>query len=82
VNAEYRLLLARRSFVYAFLDAGYYYRPANELLGTIVGEAFQYGYGIGLRFDSPLGNLGVSFALGKGDSFAQGKVHIGILNEF
>ncbi len=82
VNAEYRLLLARRSFVYTFLDAGYYYRPANALQGIIVGEAFQYGYGIGLRFDSPLGNLGVSFALGKGDSFAQGKVHIGILNEF
>jgi outer membrane protein assembly factor BamA len=82
VNAEYRLLLARRSFVYGFLDAGYYYRPADELRGTKVGEAFQYGYGIGLRFDSPLGNLGVSFALGKGDSFAQGKVHFGILNEF
>jgi outer membrane protein assembly factor BamA len=82
VNAEYRLLLARRSFVYAFLDAGYYFRPADELRGTMVGEAFQYGYGIGMRFDSPLGNMGVSFALGRGDSFAQGKVHIGILNEF
>ena len=82
VNAEYRLLLARRSFVFGFIDAGYYYRPANELLGGTVGEAFQYGYGVGFRFDSPLGNLGVSFALGKGDSFAQGKVHFGILNEF
>jgi outer membrane protein assembly factor BamA len=82
VNTEYRLLLARRSFVYAFLDAGYYARPASQLPGSTGSEAFVYGYGIGLRFDTPLGNLGVSFALGKGDSFAQGKVHFGIINEF
>jgi outer membrane protein assembly factor BamA len=82
INAEYRLLLARRSFVYAFTDVGYYSRPGSDLLGTVAGEAFLYGYGFGLRFESPLGNLGVSFALGKGDSFAQGKVHFGLLNEF
>lgn len=82
VNTEYRLSLARHSFVYAFLDAGYYFRPANQARQTGNIDAFQYGYGIGLRFDSPLGNLGVSFALGKGDSFAQGKVHFGILNDF
>lgn len=82
VNTEYRVLLARHSFVYAFVDAGYYYRPADPSPGIAASEAFQYGYGVGLRFDSPLGNLGVSFALGKGDSFAQGKVHFGLLNEF
>jgi outer membrane protein assembly factor BamA len=82
VNTEYRLLFGRRTFVYAFVDAGYYYRSAADVAGSTGGEALQYGYGLGLRFDSPLGNLSVSFALGKGDSFAQGKVHIGILNEF
>jgi len=82
INAEYRLLLARRSFLYTFFDTGYYFRPAATQQGIEPGEAFQFGYGIGLRFDSPLGNLGVSFALGRGDSFAQGKIHFGILNEF
>ncbi len=82
VNAEYRLLLARRSFLYTFFDAGYYFRPAATRQGIAPGQAFQFGYGIGLRFDSPVGNLGVSFALGRGDSFAQGKIHVGILNEF
>jgi outer membrane protein insertion porin family len=80
--AEYRLLLARRSFLFGFFDTGYYFRPSTT--GGLVpsSEAFQYGYGFGLRFDTPLGNMGVSFALGKGDSFANGKVHVGIVNEF
>ncbi len=81
-NAEYRLLLGRRSFLYGFFDTGYYSRPGDATARVPGIEAVQYGYGIGLRFDTPLGNLGVSFALGKGDSFGQGKVHFGIINEF
>lgn len=79
---EYRFLLARHSFLYGFFDTGYYFRPAEPLRLVTGSEAFLYGYGIGLRFDTSLGNLGVSFALGKGDSFAQGKIHVGIVNEF
>jgi outer membrane protein insertion porin family len=82
MNLEYRLLLARHSFMAGFLDAGYYFRPGSVTTGAGAAQSFLYGYGIGLRFDSPLGNLGVSFAFGKGDSFAQGKVHVGIINEF
>jgi outer membrane protein insertion porin family len=81
-NAEYRLLLARRSFVYGFIDTGYYSRPEDTRVGAPSLEAFHYGYGIGLRFDTPLGNMGVSFALGKGDSFAQGKIHVGVIGDF
>jgi outer membrane protein insertion porin family len=81
-NAEYRLLLGRRSFLYGFFDTGYYSRPSDAAHSVSGTEAVQYGYGIGMRFDTPLGNLGVSFALGKGDSFGQGKVHFGIINEF
>lgn len=81
-TTEYRFLLARRSFVYGFVDLGYYYRPADITRNIESSEAFHYGYGLGIRFDTSLGNLGVSFALGKGDSFAQGKVHFGLINEF
>jgi outer membrane protein insertion porin family len=79
---EYRFLMARRSFVYGFVDVGYYYRPADLIRNMDASEAFHYGYGFGIRFDTSLGNLGVSFALGKGDSFARGKVHFGLINEF
>ena len=81
-NAEYRFILARRSFLFGFLDTGYYNRPADDLLGTPPARAFKYGYGIGIRLDTPLGNMGVSFALGQGDSFGTAKIHIGLINDF
>jgi len=81
-NTEYRFILARRSFVYGFIDTGYFSRPADEVLGLPSSEGFRYGYGIGIRLDTPLGNIGVSFALGQGDSFGTGKVHLGLINEF
>jgi len=81
-NAEYRFLLARRTFVFGFFDTGYYFRPTNDVLGLPSSEAFRYGYGVGVRVETPLGNIGVSFALGEGDSFGTAKIHIGLINDF
>jgi outer membrane protein insertion porin family len=81
-NVEYRFLLARRSFVYGFVDAGYYVRPQDEIRSISGSEQSMFGYGIGARMETVLGNLGVSYALGKGDSFANGKIHFGLMNEF
>jgi outer membrane protein insertion porin family len=81
-NVEYRFLLARRSFLFGFFDAGYYLRPEDPVRGNPLVEEFKPGYGVGLLVDTPLGVMSVSFALGEGDSFSQGKVHVGILNEF
>jgi outer membrane protein insertion porin family len=81
-NAEYRFILARHSYFFGFFDTGYYFRPADNVSSVPGAESFRYGYGIGIRMDSPLGNIGVSFALGQGDSFSTAKIHIGLLNEF
>jgi outer membrane protein insertion porin family len=81
-NLEYRLLLGRRSSIYAFFDTGYYFRPADAAAGTASSESFLTGYGLGMRVDTPLGYLGVSYALGRGDSFGTGKIHISINNDF
>ena len=81
-NTEYRFLLARRSFLYGFIDTGYFFRPPDAAKGISRVEGFRYGYGIGIRVDTLLGNLGVSFALGQGDSFGTAKVHFGLINEF
>jgi outer membrane protein insertion porin family len=45
-------------------------------------DGFKTGYGIGIQVETGLGVMGVSFALGEGDSFSNGKIHFGLINEF
>lgn len=81
-NFEYRSLLTRRSYAFVFFDTGYYLR--NEEPDHLIAkqEDFKIGYGLGLSLETGLGILAVSFALGEGDSFSDGKIHFGIINEF
>ena len=82
LNLEYRFLTGRASSLYGFMDGGYYYRPADALKTTAAQENSLYGYGVGIRLETGLGILNVNYALGEGDSFSNGKIHIGIINEF
>ncbi len=81
-NLEYRVLLTPRSYAFLFFDSGYYLRKADEKRKIEENSAFKIGYGLGLTIETSLGVLGVSFALAKGDSFGEGKIHFGIVNEF
>ncbi len=81
-NLEYRVLLTPRSYAFLFFDSGYYLRKADEERKIEENSAFKIGYGLGLTIETSLGVLGVSFALAKGDSFGEGKIHFGIVNEF
>lgn len=81
-NIEYRFLLTERTFVFTFFDFGYYLRQAEANKNIVKGESFIYGYGVGLNIETALGVMAVSFALGKEDSFSEGKIHFGIVNEF
>lgn len=81
-NLEYRFLLSRRSFVFLFFDSGYFLRNEDKLKNIPENSSFKIGYGFGLNIETGLGVLSVSFALAKGDSFGDGKIHFGIKNEF
>lgn len=81
-NLEYRYLLSNRSFVFLFFDTGYYLQNEDLLKRISKVSDFKYGYGLGFNIETTLGIIGVSFALGKGDSFGDGKIHFGIVNEF
>lgn len=81
-NLEYRLLLSRRSFAFLFFDSGYFLRNEDKFRNIPENSSFKIGYGFGLNIETGLGVLSVSFALAKGDSFGEGKIHFGIINEF
>jgi outer membrane protein insertion porin family len=79
---EYRFVVAPRSFFYGFIDAGYIVRPDIITIGMTASKQSKIGYGIGVRMDSAIGLIGVSFALGEGDTFSTSKIHIRLINEF
>ena len=81
-NLEYRALFTRRSYGFVFFDTGYYLRPEEAEKNISESEDFLYGFGLGLNLETGLGVLRVSYALGQGDTFSEGKIHFGILNEF
>ena len=81
-GVEYRYLLNRFSFLSGFLDLGYVARPADDRLMIPESRNTLIGYGIGFQFDTSLGLLGVSYALGRGDTFSTGKIHFGLINTF
>lgn len=81
-RAETRVLLSPISHASLFFDAGYYLREAEARRGLEGTEDGIYGYGLGLQVDTPVGVARFSFALGKDDTFEEGKVSVGLVGEF
>lgn len=81
-NLEHRFLLTRRTYAFSFFDAGYFLQRANVERNISRSSGTKIGYGIGLHVETGLGILNVNFAFAKGDSFSEGKIHFGIINEF
>lgn len=81
-NIEYRFLFSKDSYGFLFFDTGYYYNQIIKAQNLPDYKQLIYGYGVGINFPTGLGNMSVSFALGKGDSFSEGKLNFGIVNRF
>lgn len=81
-TVETRYSVTRRSFLFGFYDFGYYLTPEDNITGLQKQEGFIFGYGLGIRLETALGMFGVSYALGRGDSILEGKIHFGIVNDF
>lgn len=81
-NLEFRQPFSRRSYGFLFFDSGYYLRDEDAENNIPRSSGFKTGYGMGLNLETGFGVLSVSYALAKGDSFSQGKIHFGIINEF
>ncbi|MCH7972370.1 MAG: BamA/TamA family outer membrane protein [Bacteroidetes bacterium] len=81
-NFEYRFLLTNRTYFFLFFDNGYFLRKEDVYRNIPKIEGYKTGYGLGINLETSLGILGVSFAFGEGDSFSDGKIHFGIINNF
>ena len=77
-NLEYRFILNRNSRIFIFSDWGFY----QGLDKSVKDNEVLPGYGLGIRFNTPLGIMGVDYGLGKGDGFSEGKIHFGITSQF
>ncbi len=77
-NVEMRYLLAQHSFLFAFYNQAYLQYKTRQLSYT----DFPLGFGSGINFETELGILSVSYALGKQRNIPlnlrQGKIHFGI----
>ena len=79
-RSELRLGKSRRENGYLFVDAGYVLEETQDSEGIVTtGEEYPVGYGFGLRTESRVGNIDISFGVGEELSLQQTKVHV-ILN--
>ncbi len=81
-NFENRFKVSEDLVIFGFADVGYIYHPV--ILPRIVNSfsAIRAGYGLGFIIWTKIGRLNLTYALGKGDSFKTGKIHIGLESEF
>lgn len=79
---EYRYLIEQNSFLFLFYNHSWYERKRKD---SYVRDT-PIGFGAGINFETKLGIMSVSYALGKqGENpvyFRNGKVHFGIVNYF
>lgn len=77
-NVELRYLLEQNSFLFLFYNHGYLRYEKSQLKST----DFPLGFGAGINFETNLGILSISYALGKQQNnplnLRQGKIHFGI----
>lgn len=76
---EYRFLVAKNSFVYAFYDQALVQNNLNQL-------DYPLGFGLGAAIDTRIGIFALSYALGKRNNtniqLKNSKIHFGYINYF
>ena len=81
-NLEYRFLLSLRSYVFLFYDFGYYLQNENQAYNILRNSEIKSGYGLGLSIETALGIMRVGYALASGNTFSDGLIHFGLVNDF
>ena len=81
-TSEFRFLLEQNSYLYAFVDYGYYENSTSEAFIT----DDPMGIGLGISFQTKPGIFTINYALGKQQGnpflFRAAKIHFGFVNYF
>ena len=79
---EYRYILEQNSFLFTFINTAYY---TNKSRNIDLHDS-PLGFGAGINFETKIGIMSISYALGKQFDnpiyFRNGKIHFGIVNYF
>ncbi len=78
MNLEYRFIVGRNARVFLFTDWGYY---KTKIKNKEQQKALR-GIGLGLRFETPMGIMGVDYGVARGESFRRGKIHVRLTSQF
>jgi outer membrane protein assembly factor BamA len=82
LKLEYRYILETNAYLFGFWNGALY---QNQSIGKKIKDT-PYGFGLGMTFETKLGILSVTYALGKQFDnpiiFKTGKIHFGIVNYF
>jgi outer membrane protein assembly factor BamA len=73
---EYRFLIDRVSFAYAFLDVGFVDRPETPELSA--DQELRPGYGLGIQFRTVVGLVNVSAAINPESGPTDARIHAGL----
>lgn len=76
INIEYRFITGKVSRLFLFSDVGFIYERQQQ------GDINRYSYGAGIRASTALGQIGIDFGIGQGDSFTNGKIHLSLNGVF
>ncbi len=82
-DVEYRFLVNRSSYLFAFTSAGRYHR---KKLVTEADNTFQvsdnlYSTGFGISYKIRIGRLKFTYAISPEESLGNGKIHVGIITK-
>lgn len=78
INVEYRYLFEKSSRIITFLDYGYWEKPK----GTGFKHETIQSIGAGIRAATPVGQLGIDYALPPHTNWKQGRIHVRWQNYF
>lgn len=78
-QSEFLLYFSQEGSLYVFADGGIGYRP--QVLFTIPSATKMFGYGVGIRIPSRIGNAAIEWGRNYQDTKSLGRIHISIMNQ-